>query len=90
MDKVKSGYLRVVTPSGIGYVCVAVETLPKGVTGEYRSAFSFCSPKDKFDRKRAYRMARGRLEVWNDSVESAKLVSWVGSADTDISSAVIN
>ena len=81
MSNVKSGYIRVVTNSGVGYICVAVDMQPKGVAGEYKAAFSFCSPKDKFNRKIAYRMARGRLSVWNEN-ETSPLVRWIGSTQS--------
>jgi hypothetical protein len=46
-----------------GYICVALERPAKGASGlqNYKAAFSFCSPLDKFNKAKARKIATGKL-----------------------------
>lgn len=62
MDQdIKFGYFQVHTPQGIGYVCIALFRPAKDSEEQHKAGFSFCSPKDKFNKSVARSMATGRL-----------------------------
>ena len=49
-------------PRAKGYVCVAIKRPPKGSTQtEYTASFSFCSPLDQLNKKKARQISTGRL-----------------------------
>ena len=64
MDKIRFGYFQAVTPRGTGYICVALRRPTKELneTEPHHAAFSFCSPKDRFNKKLARMIATNRLE----------------------------
>jgi len=59
----KIGYFQVKTKNGTGYICVAMDRPPKDTTTLHTAAFSFCSPKDSFDKAMARKIAEGRLAI---------------------------
>lgn len=63
MNKVRFGYFRVKTANGIGYACLALIRAEKDSGGNCKVGVSFCSPKDKFNKKMARKIAFGRLQA---------------------------
>lgn len=59
---IRFGYFQAKTIDGTGYICVALYRPPKGSSEEHRAGFSFCSPKDFFNKSLARKIAVGRLE----------------------------
>jgi hypothetical protein len=62
---VKYGYFQAETPSGMGYICVALTRPAKGMFGDCSAGFSFYSPKENvsFSKELARKVAVGRLNT---------------------------
>ena len=61
---IRYAYFRVGSTQGNrgGFVCSAILLPPKGSTEDIQVAFSFCSPKDNFQKRVARQLAYARLD----------------------------